>query len=767
MSEEYIHSIWADDVLYNINDANALHLQSNVTFVDKGETITSQTFALSNKYYVITNDHDLGNRDIVVAANCVLYFLGGRFKNGTLKLNNTFIYGFGCFESNVILTGTTSHIDINWYTDDFVGLKNCLALADSNSKILHVNRDLHINFTETIETSSSVDFHNHTIHFNTNFAENPRLLSFCNTETTWLTTGNRPEDHKEIIDLVNSGKIIDYPEKFRNRIIEIYSYVIPEIERYANGPIYLSEVFYVDEYGDMYGHIWNKDIPYEDVNVRMHHKISNEISLRNCNIVLTYTNDGPAATYSKCGFIFNNCVNATIDNVTLFATNGLDYTVREHGLFEINCAYDFRMSNVYCRSTSLNRTDLASSYGIMLSRVVNGLLFNVKSEPHNSSNVWGITGSNNLYNMRYEHCSLNRIDTHWRVVNMNVDHCDIGYYGIRYTGSGIINVTNSKFQFEGLRPREDYATYFDGVINLSNCHFKRKSVKESESSSKWGIFTINPFIAEYDIRSKEKLYLGAKQINIENIYIEVDPDSEVEPSLVSFATNNPNGDSSVLQFVVPNISVRNVTYVPGKKKSLNLIYASIKGVEFLNVPYLYVDKCNDAFTNQIVKNYTKSSKIGMVTWSTSEGAIFDAVLNVSNCNVYAGEEPSGWNCSYRDCVIEGYSAKKNDAQNSPKTFSNCLFRYNSDLIESPFTRLIGPQFRFFNCIFDLPENADHYRSINDFYDIRNYGSYWTVFDSLSNMIMSGCMPSEELCQTLGLSQSLFKNINRITDGDNG
>lgn len=765
MTEILIDSLSISNVIYTIRDKYACHIENDmIRFLEKDEIVSQSTFDKENAIYVITNGYSLKEQVITIPIGCVLFFFGGNFINGSLQLNDTKIIGDRCFDTSIQLSGTVKDVDINWFIDDFHGLKTCCSLAESSKIVAYIDRDLKYNWTETIRTSCSVDFKGHKLSVNTNNAEHPRIFEFCNTVTEWILLDNRPDEFRLLIDLVNSGKICDYPEKYRDRIFEIYSNTITEVNRYEYGDIYLNEMLYIDSYGDLHGEVWNKDIPYEEVLIRMHKKLSNGIFLRNCNIEITFTNNGPEENYMKTGIKFVNCVNPTLKNITLISPNVTQYIVRENGTFEFSTSYNLTVSNVYCKSSSIDKNGVKSSYGFLMYKILNGLFQNVRSESMNNHYVWGITGSNLLYNMTYRNCILSRIDTHWRCVNMTVDNCKVGYFGIHYTGSGVYNIVNSDFQYEGLRPREEYGTYFDGVINITNCRFRRKTTKESESASKNGIVHIAPYIIEdYKMRGRDKKYIGARQINISNVYIDCPDESEMYSSLVSFVTINPKGDELFAKHTLPNISIKNVTYNGHKnRKAISLIYAVMKGIEFDNVPTINVDSCIDTFSHIMDNDYTKPYETSLCMWDVSK-IIFPAKLNISNSNVFIGEEPTSWDCNYTNCVIDGFYATHDVRWQSTKTFNNCIFKFDSDKDVSPFSTIKGPLLRFYNCIFDAPTNENHYKNAKEIYEVYDIDNGWSIGQvQMTKVIMTACMPSDKLCEILGKNQKDFININNVT-----
>lgn len=752
------------DVVRKFRDNNAFHTDEvSVKFLKSNDSfmLINKPISDPNTIYVISYNYSLANTTLNIPENCVLFFTRtGKFSTGKINLNNTAIYGTECFSSSITLQGTASNIDINWYNDDFAALKNCLALADKSTHVLNITRDLSINYTETIVTSSLIDFRGHKLSFSMNKNLNPRLFTFTNTESSTLTLGT---DKELLLELINSGRLTDYPDKYRNCIIDISS-TIKEMLRYSYSNVNITETLYVDEYGDLHGHVWNKDIPNDTrLTIRLHKKTTNATGLKNCNIELTYNSVAASVTYVNFGLQFYRCVNPVLENVTLFSPNILENIVRVDGVILFDCAYNVNISGLKSTSTSVNKNNVQSSYGIRMDRIVNGLISDVKANSMNNYYVWGICASNYLYNIRFDHCNLSRIDTHWRTVNMDIDHCDIGYHGVLYTGRGTINITKSSFLFYGLRPREEFGTYFDGVINITDCYFRRKQTRDYTNVVSGGLIHIAPYVANYGGRGIDVMWMGARQINIKNIYIDIDDNEDIEPNIIGFSSINPLGYDHFEKFAVPDINIENVTYKCQNKRATSAIYSMVRGIEFINSSKINVSNCNDIFSYQVGEGYAKMNQLGLATYDPAM-CMFKADVHVKNCNMYTGQEPAEWVCKYTDCIIEGFRTSTNEKTVSTKSFFNCLFRYSCDKKVTNFTRLNSLSYmRLAGCVFDAPVNEDYNQYISTFFEPYDIDDKWSVCQSLSDRIMMiGCLPTEKLCSIIGKRQSDFVNVNSIT-----
>ena len=82
---------------------------------------------------------------------------------------------------------------------------------------------------------------------------------------------------------------------------------------------------------------------------------------------------------------------------------------------------------------------------------------------------------NQLYKryLHTENCTINRVDAHCGVYNLNIDNCIIGVKGITLTGGGNLNINNST-RVGGatfIELRSDYGSSWNGTVNINNCKF--------------------------------------------------------------------------------------------------------------------------------------------------------------------------------------------------------------------------------------------------------------------------------------------------------
>lgn len=114
----------------NVSGKGYIILRKNKTF---SEQVTEE-----NTIYEIRYDFELFNEEITVPKNCILYFIGGSIKNGTLHGNNTVINSIqeNIIFDNITFTGTfTDKFYIKWA----INLSNDTDITDILKELLEVS----------------------------------------------------------------------------------------------------------------------------------------------------------------------------------------------------------------------------------------------------------------------------------------------------------------------------------------------------------------------------------------------------------------------------------------------------------------------------------------------------------------------------------------------------------------------------------------------------------------------------------------------------
>lgn len=131
-------------------------LRKNIQTIDgvRKNILTQDMINKSNTIYEIRYDFDLNEKEIILKEGCLLYFKGGRLKNGEIYFNNTSIIGdlkfHNCYLNNEIVLNTilsdTSFTGDTKYDSSI--LKFLLLNTAKNNGSLIINRDYNISIDD-------------------------------------------------------------------------------------------------------------------------------------------------------------------------------------------------------------------------------------------------------------------------------------------------------------------------------------------------------------------------------------------------------------------------------------------------------------------------------------------------------------------------------------------------------------------------------------------------------------------------------------------
>lgn len=160
-------------------------------------------------------------------------------------------------------------------------------------------------------------------------------------------------------------------------------------------------------------------------------------------------------------FLIERC-NVVIENTNVtYTTTGV---ASIDVLININNASDIYINNF----TTTGRT--TGTEGTYCLGIAGGADIFVDSM--SAKGGWGATGTNDVNNVMYTRCVLNRVDCHFGGFNIHVQNCDIGEYGVMYgCGGGLLTVKNCRIYEASqiVTYRGDYGGWFDGNIIVSDC----------------------------------------------------------------------------------------------------------------------------------------------------------------------------------------------------------------------------------------------------------------------------------------------------------
>lgn len=258
-----------------------------------------------------------------------------------------------------------------------------------------------------------------------------------------------------------------------------------------------------------------------------------------------------------------NRSNTILKNINHTANNSELIGGPYFGFIKLSCASDVIFSD---SELFTHKYNTKSNYDLILEFNTNITIQNITSNDIEKTDRWGIVGSNYTKDITYENCTLNRIDAHAGVHNLNINNCIIGSKGITVVGSGKLNISNvtSLCNNSFISLREDYGSTWDGEINIKDStyitgsssqliHFK-VSYNEDNSVCNYG----------YD------LYLP--NINIDNLTI--DNKNNKHDFYIFFNDKNhtgkDDGNISDVYKLPKNVVIKNYNTTP--EKNIYLFY---------------------------------------------------------------------------------------------------------------------------------------------------------------------------------------------------
>lgn len=141
------------DKLYDLSTFSGIgrkYLRKNIK--DGNNILTNDLLPYSNTLYIIQYNYDLQGDSITIPENCILYFNGGKFSNGTLIGNKTYINANedSFIFDNITFSGTWNTVNIypEWFgaignsitslgiveVDSTKSLQNCIQYCKNNKR---------------------------------------------------------------------------------------------------------------------------------------------------------------------------------------------------------------------------------------------------------------------------------------------------------------------------------------------------------------------------------------------------------------------------------------------------------------------------------------------------------------------------------------------------------------------------------------------------------------------------------------------------------
>lgn len=207
----------------------------------------------------------------------------------------------------------------------------------------------------------------------------------------------------------------------------------------------------------------------------------------------------------------------------------------------------------------------------------------------NAVQGWGALGLHKARDLTVTNSTLNRIDGHYHLFDIDVNHTKLHEYGVHIgVGGGYLRVTNctkylgsqtdltgtsgkdiAKTRRSVVYMRDDYGSYFDGDITVENVVYKMaRELSFPSASEEWpGILSCVSFNAGVSTTSSTTPDYGytapvpwGTTVTVKNITVEVSRDSILD-SWLTFVAVNYNGNYILPSVLMPaSITVKDIKY---------------------------------------------------------------------------------------------------------------------------------------------------------------------------------------------------------------
>lgn len=315
----------------------------------------------------------------------------------------------------------------------------------------------------------------------------------------------------------------------------------------------------------------------------------------------------------------------------------------------------------------------------------------------NAVQGWGALGLNKSRDLTVTNSTLNRIDGHYHLFDIDVNHTKLHEFGVHIgVGGGYLRVTNctkylgtqtdltgtSSTSIDNTRRsviymRGDYGSYFDGDITVDNVVYKmsRELRFSSASEDAPGILSCVSFNAGVSTTSSTTPDYGytapvpwGTTVTVKNITVEVFRDSILD-SWLTFVAVNYNGNYILPSVLMPaSITVKDIKYSkpPRTAKIAPVILPDLRGTTAA-----VASANNRAFFNSIINienihsGFAKNRQSGsqntgvqtlMCMYTQTEVANFPTPsvvpeINVRNFYGFSGQFDIPGRLSLTDCFI--------------------------------------------------------------------------------------------------------------------
>ena len=251
----------------------------------------------------------------------------------------------------------------------------------------------------------------------------------------------------------------------------------------------ISESFRVNNNGKILDSIFWKYTQFDSVKVCP--IPDNQLKFENANFytIVDNSDQSKVSGYTKRGLYIsrNNTILDNISHAYVSKQNTKSLvsklTYRYYGFYNFKNVSDivFKNSKVYALNGERSKTG-NSTYDLIIDDVINSTFDGIRMYDYYNSdkyynksnqlseNRWGVIGSNRCKNMTFNHCVLNRIDSHRGIYNLTVNNSILGKHAFTLTGFGTLDINNVIVHYSNhfIKLRPDYGSIWNGTVNIKN-----------------------------------------------------------------------------------------------------------------------------------------------------------------------------------------------------------------------------------------------------------------------------------------------------------
>lgn len=594
-------------------------LRKNIQTIDgvRKNILTQNMINKPNTVYEIRYDFDLNNEDIHIPSNCVLKFVGGQLRNGSIVGDNTRISATNksIFYNVIVKSGCIGELQYemyanteNSYLGEFKVLRQYITDCYNNNlqPYFGLRNKLTVEYDGIpieVPEGKVLDFNNITIECINNTTDN----FFINIRTSSfiaITDNTVINNLKAGLELNKELNNVDFIEKNKTYLINIKD----------NNPWTAREGYGIS--------VFRKDITL------IHNRLVYNLP------IATYNNEYSSPSYSyrevlNAKTIIRNLTFIRSENSTkktLFLTgrgvNNLEIsnininTVNKNNLSGDAVILIDNSANVTIKNCVLyGLYDYEGyAYGFALNNIYNFVFQNCRTYNNN----WGVFGNNNLNKVTVNDCTINRFDIHCYGKDLVFNRCSFMFKYNQYSSIyGKIIYNNCCFTSFipcFIEPSYNCYTPFDLILN--NCVFN-------------GIYPV--YHEDCDDKINTRVELQDKclpNIDINNCYIN---------DISSYSINNLGNfvliESKPLEIKrkhINNIAINGLTKLITKPLNLKITKSKIVTQEDLSIQLSNVILANSEEYSKLAPKYWYDNNFNFDNINPEKGNIVKITVDNSN-----------------------------------------------------------------------------------------------------------------------------------------